>query len=58
MAAPRLVWGTSSQGHLVGVTLGVYAGPALHRLREWDNAASFRLGDGTQFTLWPRRLQT
>ena len=46
MATPRLVWGTSSQGHLVGVTLGVYTGPALHWLRKWDKAASFQLGGG------------
>ena len=53
MAAPRLVWGTSSQGHLVGVTLGVYAGPALHRLRECDKAASFRLGGGGRSVVSP-----
>ena len=53
MAAPRLVWGTSSQGHLVGVTLGVYAGPALHWLRECDKAASFRLGGGGRSVVSP-----
>ena len=34
MAAQRLVWGGSSQGHLVGVTLGVYEALALHQLRK------------------------
>lgn len=46
MAAQRLVWGGSSQGHLVGVTLGVYEALALHQLRKRDKAASSGSGMG------------
>lgn len=45
-AAPRLVRGSSSLGHLVGVTLGVYEGLAPHQLRKRDKAASSGSGVG------------
>ena len=52
-AAPRLVRGSSSQGHLVGVTLGVYEGTGPAPAQEARQSSLLRLGGGGRSAVSP-----